>query len=130
MHLYRVTAPWSENTVTWNYPWVQPGGDFDSTISFENFHPDQTNCMIALDLTDLVQLWVNGTYPNSGFLLYGTGPNSSIIYVSKENSIAEQRPKLDVSYSLVSTPRFGDGIVGLIDTVTGLWDSLVSIVVH
>ncbi len=127
-YIYRVSTSWSEETVTWNNPWTNRGGDFDNSVAFASFLPNHANCMVALDLTDLVQRWVNGKYPNYGVLLYSTGPNRSIIYIAKENSIVEQRPRLDVSYTTPVTSRIEEGFDGLIKTVTYLWDSLTSMI--
>jgi hypothetical protein len=96
-YLYRLTSPWSEGSVTWNSPWLLPGGDFDSSQAFASFLPNQAGCMLEIDLTDLVQTWVNGT-PNYGFLLYSTGPNHILRYSSKENADAVEHPKLDIIY--------------------------------
>jgi len=59
--------------------------------------------MLTMDITSLVQLWVNGTYPNQGLMLYATGPSHNITYVSKEGTTASERPKLDIIY-VVPTP--------------------------
>src|SRR5690606_31347461 len=48
--VYRVTTDWSENTATWNTPWSNAGGDFDNSISYAQFIPNQRNCSIALDI--------------------------------------------------------------------------------
>lgn len=127
-YLYRVTTSWSENTVTWNNPWTAPGGNFDKTIAFASFMPNHANCMVTLNISDLVQRWVYGTYPNNGILLYSTGPNRSIIYISKENTITQQRPRLDVSYTIAKTSQLEDGLNGMVKTVAKLWNSLISIV--
>jgi hypothetical protein len=100
--IYRVTSPWNENTVTW-LSWSLLGGGFDGSISYFTFVPDQSNCMLTLDITSLVQLWVNGTYPNHGLMLYSMGPNHIISYASKEDGTADRRPKLDIVYSVPGT---------------------------
>jgi hypothetical protein len=96
-YIYKLASAWSEISVTWNSPWTNPGGDFDNSQAYASFLPNQTNCMLTIDLTELVQEWVNGT-PNYGFLLYSTGPNHILRYSSKENIAADQHPKLDVTY--------------------------------
>lgn len=101
-YLYRINSPWDENTVTWNFPWTTPGGDFDNSRAYASFLPNQSNCMLTLDLTDLVQEWVAGT-PNYGFLLYSIGPNHILRYASKENGVVDQHPRLAVNY-IESTP--------------------------
>jgi hypothetical protein len=102
-YIYRVTSSWNENTVTW-LTWTLLGGDFDNSVSYFTFIPDQNNCMLTMDITSLVQLWVSGTYPNYGLMLYSTGQNHIISYVSKENGTTSQRPKLDIIYSIAGTP--------------------------
>jgi hypothetical protein len=101
-YLYRVTSPWSENTVTW-LTWTLLGGDFDNSISYLAFVPNQKDCMVTLDITHLVQRWVDGTYSNHGLMLYSTGPNHIISYVSKEDGTASRRPRLHVVYSVPGT---------------------------
>jgi len=96
-YIYPVTSNWSESTVTWS-TWSLPGGDFDSSISFFTYLPNQSNCMLTMDITSLVQAWVSGTYNNYGLMLYSTGPNHIISYSSKENGTASQLPKLDIVY--------------------------------
>jgi hypothetical protein len=96
--LYRVTSNWNENTVTW-LSWGLPGGDFDSTTSYFTFIPDQNNCMLTMDITNLVRAWVDRTYPNYGLMLYSTGPNHIIKYSSKEDGTASKQPKLNIVYS-------------------------------
>ncbi len=97
--IYKVTTLWNENSVTWNYPWLNPGGDFDNLHAYANFPPVQSNCMLTIDLTDLVQEWINGS-PNYGFLLYSTGPNHILRYSSKENITPAEHPKLHISYTV------------------------------
>jgi hypothetical protein len=101
-HIYRVTSNWNENTVTW-LTWTLLGGDFDNSVSYFTYIPDQKNCMAALDITNLVQAWVNGTSTNHGLMLYSVGPNHNISYSSKENGTASERPKLNIVYV---TPTF------------------------
>jgi hypothetical protein len=98
-YIYRVTSNWNENTVTWQ-SWLSSGGDFDSTNSYFTYLPDQNNCLLTMDITNLVTLWINGTYPNYGLMLYSTGPNHIISYSSKENGTASERPKLNVTYTV------------------------------
>jgi len=104
-YLYRIISPWSEDSVTWNDPWITTGGDFDSSRAYASFLPNQTSCMLEIDLTTLVQEWVDGV-PNYGFMLYSTGPNHILRYSSKENTALEEHPKLDITYlepALLST---------------------------
>jgi len=98
-YIYRVTSYWNENTATW-LSWALGGGDFDNSVSYFTFTPGQANCMLTMNITSLIQLWVDGTYPNHGLMLYGTGPDQKISYGSKEDGIASARPKLDIVYTI------------------------------
>jgi hypothetical protein len=100
-YIYRVSSNWNENTVTW-LTWNLLGGDFDNSVTYFSFIPNQNNCMLTMDITNLVELWVNGTYPNHGLMLYSTGPNNKIDYVTKEDGTASERPKLDIVYVVPS----------------------------
>ncbi len=99
MYIYRVTGDWSESITTWNTPWINPGGDFDGSTAYALLIPNQKDCSISLDITSLVQLWVDGTYPNYGVLLYSRGQNHIIDFASKEDSAHPERaPRLEVTY--------------------------------
>lgn len=102
-HLYRVTTQWQEYEANW-LSWITPGGDFDSSISYANFVPHQTECMLTIDITNLVQLWVNGAYPNYGFMLYATGSNQVISFSSKENNRESEWPRLVIEYANMPAP--------------------------
>ncbi len=90
---------------------MNPGGDFDNSHAYASFLPQQSNCMLTIDLTELVQEWVNGR-PNYGFLLYSTGLNHIMRYSSKENTASEEHPKLYVTY-LEPAPWLSDLNIGL-----------------
>jgi hypothetical protein len=98
-HIYRVTSSWNETAATWN-SWSAPGGDFDSGLSYFSYLPDQNNCLLTMEITNLVQTWVNETYNNYGLLLYSLGPNHIIPYSSKEDGTASRQPKLDIVYTV------------------------------
>jgi Disaggregatase related repeat/TGF-beta propeptide len=102
--IYRVTSNWNESTVNWT-TWSMPGGDFDSSTSHFAYLPEQSNCMLTMDITNLVRAWVNGTYNNYGLMLYSIGPNHIISYSSKESGTAGEWPKLNIVYVIpTSTP--------------------------
>jgi hypothetical protein len=100
-YVYRVTSNWNESSATWD-AWSTPGGDFDASTSYLSYLPDQNNCMLTMDIANLVQAWVSETYSNYGLLLYSTGPNHIISYSSKENTNANEQPKLSITYTVLS----------------------------
>ncbi len=99
--IYRVTTDWLEGTVTWNSPWTSSGGDFNSTIRYNYFTPNNDDCLFTLNLTYLVQLWVDNTYPNYGLMIWpDNNEEGSIQYNSKEHGTVNRRPRLVVNYTV------------------------------
>jgi len=90
VNTHRITADWDEMTVTWgNF-----GGAYDGAIE-SSFLVDAEG-WVSTDATSLVQAWLDGTYPNYGFLLEQgfTWPRS--IWFSRDyGSVA---PYLEVCY--------------------------------
>ena len=78
INIHRVKVEWDQVQATWNerltgISWQQPGAsgadDIDLTPS-GTIVVDATNADFkSSDLKDLVQGWVDGTYPNYGILL-------------------------------------------------------------
>jgi bacillolysin len=64
---YRIGSSWSEMNVTWgNQPSsAESYGSVSITANSQWRY-------LAIDVTDLVRAWVNGTYPNYGIMLRGT----------------------------------------------------------
>lgn len=91
VNLHRITADWGENTVSWNSfngsydPVVE--GTFNSTFGWN-----------PVDVTHLVQEWVDGTAVNYGILLAELGGFYSRYY-SSEYEFPDQRPKLEIWYT-------------------------------
>jgi hypothetical protein len=89
---HRVTAPWSEPTVTWQ----SFGGAYDpaaiASVDVNGYAVERT-----LDITALAQAWVSGTHANHGVLLE-QDPNGTTTYKSSERATISQRPKLTLCY--------------------------------
>lgn len=100
VYAHRILTDWGEGTVTWD----SFGGNFD---------PDVVGSFIAafgwnsVDVTPLVQAWVDGDVPNFGILL--EQPSSDLTrYWSSEFEIPEYRPILEIWYT---SPSGVDGYV-------------------
>lgn len=59
---YRLLRPWRQGQVTWNLPWDAPAA---STL----LTPADVGHWISLDLTTLVQDWINAPGTNWGLIL-------------------------------------------------------------
>ena len=105
--LQRLTNSWAESQVTWNNritgtPWATPGGDFDAT-PLATFSPDIDKLYREIDVTDVTQGWVNGSYNNYGFLLLSSGVNGEVKFKSREESNADKNPQLCITYQELPT---------------------------
>lgn len=109
---YRLLRPWWEHQVTWNRTatnstWAVPGAegsdvdrlpDPDATTTFQ-----QPLGWVSLDVTALVQYFVNYPQENFGFLLMIDGLAGQTVYynIYSENYWqAERRPTLRFAYTL------------------------------
>jgi uncharacterized repeat protein (TIGR01451 family) len=95
--VYRATTNWAEPNVTWNFPWGTPGGDYNAT-PWGSYNPGSTGPK-SIDITGLVQGWVNGTYSNQGVILIAGGAAGTSGVYSKEESNVTLRPRLAVVYN-------------------------------
>jgi hypothetical protein len=101
MDLYRVSTEWAEMTTTWNIadtgqPWATPGGDaaellgqVELTLGDHIYYP-------PVDVTDIVQKWVNGTADNFGMLLV----NDSLTRTNlKASEYSSSHTYLEITYT-------------------------------
>lgn len=70
INIYRITSDWNEMTVTWN----NFGGAFTGPVLASFVASSYGNK--SIDVTAAVQAWMDGTYPNYGFLLDQDPPNT------------------------------------------------------
>jgi len=100
-----LTRRWTEDDVTWNTfdgatAWTTPGGDFDAQVE-ASFLPDTVGAR-TISVSNLVQNWIDGVWPNYGLIMDGQGVDSPAVYSSKEHATELQRPLLTVEYTIAS----------------------------
>jgi len=103
---HKITDMWDEDVVTWN----SFGGAFDATVE-ASFTSDATG-WYAVDVTDLVAGWLDGSYDNYGMLLTHAdlGYPRTVMH-SSEN--ASDNPYLEICYSVDGSPTcVTDGPIG------------------
>ena len=96
--LYKVTASWLENTVTWNnQPTSSSNAEFLLSIN-----AGSVNYWRYWDIDTLVQGWLDGTITNYGMLLMDTDESSvnsaAFFYSSDYTTDTSKRPKLEIDY--------------------------------
>ncbi|WP_271810136.1 DNRLRE domain-containing protein, partial [Clostridium beijerinckii] len=94
VRVYLNTSDFTENTVTWNNA---PIANF--TQYSININNGDVGNYVSIDITDLVNGWVNNTIPNNGITLIGIENiiDTIIGYFSKEWPLQTQRPFLSVT---------------------------------
>lgn len=106
--VHRVTADWTEMTVTW----ANFGGAFDAGI--EGTFSAPAPGWASVDVTALVQGWLNGSYDNFGLLLdQGALNYPRHIYYSKD--AATNHPYINFCYTVEGTP-YCEQIVAMEDS--------------
>jgi hypothetical protein len=95
VQLHRITAPWVETLVTWNNFGGAFNGDVEGSFVADGY------AWRSVDVTALVQGWVDGAYPNYGILLE-QGQTDFTSYRSSECSAVELRPKLEICFTTSS----------------------------
>ena len=130
----RVNQSWIEGTgtgqttydgVTWNNRsgselWDIAGGDFDPFV-WTTTNISTVGTYYTWDITELVQNWVNGTYPNYGIILKGENGHGQWHFASSDNIDSAIWPQLNITYneseipvvnsvSMPSTIREGENI--------------------
>jgi hypothetical protein len=101
--VHRVTAPWTESTVTWS----TFAGAYDTAV-LGSFLPKSlpTNGHALIGVTALVQSWNTGTLPNHGVAVLETGGARAQLGASEFGN-AGLRPTLTVCYA---APTCNDGL--------------------
>ncbi len=116
VNVHRITQPWDEMVVTWN----SFGGSFDPAI-VGSFMPNAADWR-SVDVTSLVQGWLNGSYPDYGFLLE-QGQTEYTNYYSSDFPVVSMRPKLEICYNMPSgtvCETFQRGLLGTVSD-TYIW---------
>lgn len=85
--LFRVTSSWSENTITFNNP-----PSHAATADVSGVSVTIVNDYVAVDITPLVQNWVNGVLPNNGVALFPSSGSAISVFFDSKESITTSHP--------------------------------------
>jgi len=95
----KASEKWVEKETTWinarsGVSWSQRGGVYDSD-SCVNF--TLSGGRASVDVTAIVNSWLDASSPNYGFVIKGSNRNTGVIY-TREHSDASKRPQLVISH--------------------------------
>ena len=108
--VYEIDSPWSENSLTFNNApslGVSATSGKPVTVSKSGL-----NQFLLVDITPLVQGWLNGTIPNNGLALALVGTAGCFGFDSKESEYTSHEPELEVTFSSGTGPQGPQGPAG------------------
>jgi hypothetical protein len=114
--------PWDNFLGDWRDAENSPQGS--SSYAHVDMVDNDTWEYIEWDVTELVQEWVDGTYPNQGFFVRLVSGSSTYYFRSREHTLAQERPELVVttgSGSMTYGPEADTYLAG--STYQGLGDA-------
>jgi len=104
VNVFRVTDSWTETGATWN----NTANDYDSSTVYGSFVPDAEG-WVTVDLTILVQAWVDNDFANDGLMLISTSNDKESKFTSKEWDIIAERPWLEILTAEIGVGGGGPG---------------------
>ena len=98
---HRLLGDWTELGVTWDKfdgtnAWTTPGGDFASAAS--GFFLADSVGVKSMEITELAQVWVEGSQPNFGLILLSPSGGGPANKYHSSDKIDEYHPKLTIDY--------------------------------
>ena len=108
--VYEIDSPWSENSLNFNNApslGVSATGGKPVTVSRSS-----QNQFVLVDITPLVQGWLNGTIPNNGVALALVGTAGCFGFDSKESVFTSHEPELEVTFTSGTGPQGPQGPQG------------------
>lgn len=119
---YRLLSSYVVGQATWNIRatatnWNTAGAlgvgtDYNSTLLIDAAIPAAIDTAMAIDVATTVQNWVDGTWTNHGWLMWGSDPGSTILrdFHSSRATTSTYRPKLVVEYNINQEITQGEGL--------------------
>lgn len=93
-----IIVNWGAESVAWDSPWTDPGGDFDDVNYAEYSAYVNGSQEFGVDITDTFMRWADGRMPYYGFMVgikMGSDSNVSFVDLPDGNSVA----RLKVSFT-------------------------------
>lgn len=110
--VYQLNSSWNENTLTYSTP--PPG--LGASATGGNPIPisgASLNQFLLIDITPVVQGWVNGAIANNGVALALSGSSGSFSFDSKESLLTGNGPELEIVLNGPPGPQGPQGLQGV-----------------
>lgn len=69
MGIFPLTEKWEPSALSWSEGWTEQGGDYLDSIYSVSMIRLSEDKLTRVDITDIVQLWVEGTLANHGLIV-------------------------------------------------------------
>ena len=103
VRVHRIVDDWTEGGVNWS----NTGADFDATV--EGSFSAASAAWVGVDLTPLVQGWIDGASPNQGLVLRPSSTGVESRYASREASPSSLRSCISIVYRCLGPDHDADG---------------------
>ena len=108
--VYEIDSLWGEKTLTWsNMPPLGSSATGGNPVSLGN---TSYQTFVLVDITSLVQKWVNGTVANNGIALALTTKTGSYSFDTKEATGTSHPAELDIVFAGPQGPQGPQGLQG------------------
>lgn len=101
LNFYPLTTDWDVDNVSWTYPWINPGGDFNEEVHCFYALRGTDDDTVRVDLTDIFQYW-NGDGDNFGIIVIFQLWNSGYIPPGLVNQFLNRISNAVVKIELVA----------------------------
>ncbi len=112
VNIHRITKDWTENAASWNN--INTDFEEDVLASIPGNTPNEA--YVDVNITPLVQGWVNGSVSNQGIVLRTTIHSDWAEYSSKEHSNSSQHPVLEITTSDLIATHANITSIGVLDS--------------
>ena len=104
--IHKITNAWEETEASWIYAkkdklWEKEGADFTTDVAATYKYGEELNEWHTITITEIIQEYIQNPESNNGLLMYMEPIMHTIRYLSSQNSIQSQRPKLLIEGSTV-----------------------------
>ena len=108
--VFEINSAWAENTLIYNN--APPLGSSATGGHSTSITSSSLNQFVLIDITPLVQQWIDGTTPNNGIALSLTGSGGTFSFDSKESNFTSHQPELEIAWTGQTGPQGPPGPQG------------------
>jgi len=97
---YPITKSWDSTSLSWSFGWTNSGGDYTDSIYSTCLIRTSSDKVTRIDVTDIVQMWVDRTLANHGFIVMPIEDSNRFLKLHATPSLGHDvKAKVRVFYS-------------------------------